>query len=251
MISIIVLNWNTTDMLIRLYESLKINTTMSFETIIVDNGSVKEQFDKLTAYVNSQNRDIVLERLESNIGFAAGNNVGLKLINSFNAYVVFINSDIVVEEKDWDSKLLIYLNAGAAGVVGCAYHPLKWDKNGKFHIQPIPQGPVESESVQGAFFATKTKILKQLYTNDGCYFDEAYKYAHFEESDLCLRVINLGYKCLWVPISHIHDHNHSATKANGYHLNDEIKNIDDFKANSERNRQLLFKKHSAFFESRT
>jgi hypothetical protein len=51
-------------------------------------------------------------------------------------------------------------------------------------------------------------------------------------------------------LKHEHLHNQSSTKKNGYKLSEEIKNINDFKANSEKNRLLLIQKHSDFFNSK-
>jgi GT2 family glycosyltransferase len=131
-----------------------------------------------------------------------------------------------------------------------AYHPLKWSKDGKFQIQKISNVPVESESVQGAFFSIPFEILQTIKSKDGFWFDENFKFAHYEETDLCFRVIDLGYKCYWFPLLHKHLHDSSATKKNGYNLSDEIKNIDDFKKNSEKNRQLLYNKHLIFFRTK-
>jgi len=55
---------------------------------------------------------------------------------------------------------------------------------------------------------------------------------------------------MWFPLEHEHLHNSSATKKNGYNLCDEIKNINEFKANTEKNKQLLRLKHKDFFESK-
>ena len=49
MISIIVLNWNTTDMTLRLYESLKKTTSGNFNFYVFDNGSSDIEYKKLFA----------------------------------------------------------------------------------------------------------------------------------------------------------------------------------------------------------
>jgi GT2 family glycosyltransferase len=250
MISIISLNWNTTNMMIRLYESLIKTTKNEFNLIIVDNGSRKEELEKLDEYFIEM-KNVFIESLPENIGFAAGNNHGLGLVDVIKEkYIFFINSDIIVEENEWDIKLIEVLKREDVGIVGCAYHPLKWTKDARFQIQPIPEIPVESESVQGAFFGIKTEITEELIENGQPIFDEEFKFAHYEETDLQFRIIQLGYKCFFVPCKHIHDHNKSATKCNGYKLNSEIQNEQQFKMNSERNRQRLLEKHKEWFNKK-
>jgi GT2 family glycosyltransferase len=269
--TIISLNWNTTDLMIRMFESALKTASRVFKLIIVDNGSTELEFNKLMTYFEdkqltyreknsfedfvgnlfeyrNKDFDVTIKSLDKNVGFAAGNNVGLSLMKSCEN-VFFINSDIVVEENNWDLKFQSVLKDGV-GIAGCAYHPLKWTREGRFQIQPLSDVPVESESVQGAFFSIPYSVLGKIHSVDGFYFDEKFKFAHYEETDLCFRVMKLGYKCMWLSVRHLHLHNNSATKKNGYKLSDEIKNIDDFKANSEKNRVLLFEKHSDFFEAK-
>lgn len=240
----IILNWNTTDILYELYDSIRrLTFIVDNQVIIYDNGSRKEEFDKFQKF-KFQEKNFILTRNETNIGFSAGNNVASGYVNENALAVFFINSDILIKEEDWDLKFMTAFTDEKVGIVGCAYHPLKWDKNGNFHIQQIPKEPVESESVQGAFFAIRGELFRKLLKQDGYIFDENFKYAHYEETDLCFRVRKMGYKIMWIPVNHEHRHNQSSTKQNGYCLNDEIKNIDDFRKNSERNKQLLVKKHS-------
>jgi GT2 family glycosyltransferase len=255
-------------MLIRLYESLVKNTLEKFEFVIIDNGSTiqevggllrycDERYDlvdldkekDIHTYLDDKKNVIKIQFLEKNIGFSAGNNVGLKLVNT-NDFVVFINSDIIVNEKDWDKKFKTELEKENVAVVGCAYHPLKWDRNGNFHIQPIPNEPVESESVQGAFFAVRKDVLEEIKEND-MFFDEInFPMAHYEETDAILRIMKKGYKCVWCPCSHTHDHHRSSTKHNGFKLNENIRNEAEFKAHSNRNKQNLLKKHKDWFDKK-
>jgi len=271
--AVITLNWNTTDLLIGMFESAIKNSFEIFKTIIVDNGSEEKEFDKLKKYFEEKQKefkeknsyidfkedmyefrnkqfDVVIKRLPKNLGFSAGNNIALDLIKEKVDLVFFINSDIVVNEKDWDIKFKEIFNSDKTGVVGCAYHPLIWSSDGRFKIQPIVDKPVESESVQGAFFSIPFNLLQKLKADQGCYFDEKFKFAHYEETDLCFRIMNLGYKCFWIPIRHEHLHNKSATKSNGYKLSEEIFDVNSFKSNSEKNRQYLFEKHKDFFMNR-
>lgn len=246
--TLIVLNWNTTQLLIGMYKSAKENAIDKFQTIIVDNGSRESELNNLNTFFESE-EDVIIERLPKNIGFAAGNNVGLNLIKECDN-VFFINSDIVIEEKKWDVRLTEHFKNDKVAITGSAYHPLCWSKDGRFKIQPISNIPIQSESVQGAFFSIPFHFLEDIKKRDGFWFDENFKFAHYEETDLQFRLMSLGLKCFWVPVKHTHLHLKSSTKSNGYKLCDEIQNEQQFKANSERNRQLLYKKHESFFKAK-
>ena len=253
MMYVLSLNWNTTDSILRLYKSLQENSSNEFVFVIVDNGSCTQEFHHLMNFF--QNKDnVFIKREEINLGFACGNNRGIEIIkkminnnNDDNPYLFFINSDIIINEKNWDKKVISELDKNNVGIVGCTYHPLKWDKFGKFYIQQKTEQSVESETVQGSLFTIKYTVLEIEYEKNKTYFDENFKFAHYEETDLQLRIMKLGFKCIWLDIDHIHDHNHSATKKNNFKLSDEIQNESDFKKNSEKNRQLLFSKHKDFF----
>ena len=272
MISVISLNWNTTDLIINLFNSIMKLSKDKKEIIIVDNGSQQDEFDRLLKYFynysdvlnvegqrneyffeienNKKTTKLKLIQLPENIGFAAGNNYALQYLNNNTSYVYFINSDILISESNWDEKFEDIFLDKRVGVVGCAYHPLKWDRLGNFHIQPIPTNPVISETVQGAFFGISKRVIDETISVDDHLFDENFKFAHYEETDLQIRIIKRGYKTYWVPINHQHFHNQSATKKNGYNLCEDIKNINDFKNNSQRNKQLLIKKHNEYFQNK-
>lgn len=243
--SSIILNWNTTDLLIGMYESAVKLVSKKMQFIIIDNGSRENEVSKLEKYFENKS-NVKIKKLPENIGFAAGNNVALEMVEDTCDLVFFINSDIVIQEDAWDKKFEEVFEINNTSIAGCAYHPLRWSKDARFQIQPQVSFPIYSESVQGAFFAVPYKILKEQKEIDGHYFDEEFKFAHYEETDLQFRIMK-KHNCMWFPCKHLHLHTQSSTKSNGYNLCKEIKNINDFKQNSERNRQRLLMKHKEFF----
>lgn len=249
--SSIILNWNTTDLLIGMYESAVKLASKEMQFIIIDNGSRENEVHKLEKYFVDKT-NVKIKKLPQNIGFAAGNNVALEMVEDTCDLVFFINSDIVIQEEAWDKKfeeVLENFKVDNVKIAGSAYHPLTWSRDARFKIQPLISFPVLSESVQGAFFAIPYKILKEQKEIDGHFFDEEFRFAHYEETDLQFRIMK-RYKCVWFPCRHVHLHDKSSTKSNGYNLCKEIKNINDFKQNSERNRQRLLTKHKEFFEKK-
>lgn len=114
---IIILNWNGWQDTIECVKSIKNNNYQNYILLIIDNGSSNESLThlrKLTDIEYSINelyksktetnnylpRKIILIKSEENLGFAAGNNVGLKYALSNNAdYCFVLNNDTIIERK--------------------------------------------------------------------------------------------------------------------------------------------------------
>ena len=90
MVAAVVLNWNGGDDTIRALESLR-----GIETICVDNGST----DGSAAEVERRFPDVELIRAGANLGFAGGNNVGIRRALERGAdWVLLLNNDAVAGE---------------------------------------------------------------------------------------------------------------------------------------------------------
>ncbi|MFB6199903.1 MAG: glycosyltransferase family 2 protein [Candidatus Nanohaloarchaea archaeon] len=95
-VAIIVLNWNNYEDTAECLESLEDVEYPNYEVIVVDNGStdgsgekLKEEFGWCEFIFN-----------EENLGFAAGNNVGVKKALSKEAnHVLLLNNDIIVDDN--------------------------------------------------------------------------------------------------------------------------------------------------------
>src|SRR5438034_1103110 len=94
-ISIIILNYNTKELLAQTLDSVKdaVSTSIKTQTIVTDNGStdgsvemLKERYPWVTLVDNG-----------SNLGFSAGNNRGVAV--SDGRYVLFLNSDVKIVES--------------------------------------------------------------------------------------------------------------------------------------------------------
>lgn len=138
LVNIIILNWNGLNDTIDCINSVRDNDYPNFQIVIVDNGSDKENLDKLKAWckasfsqfvaytkeeaesggINSfetllnvskaEEKLIFIENSE-NLGFAAGNNVGLRYVLKSNAsFAMLLNNDTIIE-KDSISILMNFL----------------------------------------------------------------------------------------------------------------------------------------------
>lgn len=94
-VSVIILSWNTKDLLRQCLKSL-IETCRvdgDFEIIVVDNGSA----DKSPEMVEKEFPNVRLIRNRENRGFSQGNNQGLKIARG--DYILLLNSDVIVQPK--------------------------------------------------------------------------------------------------------------------------------------------------------
>ena len=98
-ISIIIVSWNTKDMLRECLESLyKSIVDITFEIIVVDNNS----HDGSPEMVQDEFPEVHCIKSDKNLGFARANNEGIK--RSSGRYLCLINSDVVVI-KDCVNKI--------------------------------------------------------------------------------------------------------------------------------------------------
>ncbi len=97
-LSIVILSWNTRDRLRQCLKSLKTRA----EIIVVDNGSA----DGSAAMIKAEFPQVRLIENKQNLGFAQGNNQGLK--KAKGEYFLLLNSDTVVKEGALE-KLIDFL----------------------------------------------------------------------------------------------------------------------------------------------
>ena len=150
-----------------------------------------------------------------NLGYAGANNVGVQLASA--EYLLLLNSDVLPDSTGWVSHLLnTYKSLNDAGAIapkllyedgsiqhaGIAFerfaaidnmwaneHPGK----GMPDIEPVSDKPTEVPAVTGACLM----ISKALYEKVGG-LDEQYFLGDFEDTDLCLKLIEAGKKNYYV-----------------------------------------------------
>ncbi len=107
LLSIVVLQWNRSDLTKTCVESIRANTTSEYELIIVDNGS--ERSDSQWA---SSAADVAV-LLAENQGFARGMNAGLA--RATGSAVAFVNNDTAMP-PEWDTRLMETLAGERVGI---------------------------------------------------------------------------------------------------------------------------------------
>jgi len=228
-LSIIIVSYNTASITLsclkRIFSSLKKNKNLSFEIIVVDNGSTDNSVKKIEK-LKLKELNLTIIKNKRNLGYAKANNQGLK--DAKGNFILFLNSDVLVEKIDW-IKLFDFFrknkNIGALtvkiklknGKIDWASHrgfPTLWRSVcyffrlekffasipllnkifGGYHLTHLNLDKVhEVEAISGAFFLTKKSILDKLKG-----FDEQF-FMYGEDLDLCLRIKKLGYQIIYYP----------------------------------------------------
>jgi len=96
LVYIIVLNWNGKDITLDCLDSLSKLKYDNYKLLVVDNGSTDESAE----VINKNYPTVEFLKLDSNIGYAAGNNAGFEYIKDRNAeFIIFLNNDTNVDQN--------------------------------------------------------------------------------------------------------------------------------------------------------
>ncbi len=91
-LSIITVNYNGREDTEQMIESLRKYLSIPYELIVVDNGSVQNE----AADLHQKYPDLKIIRSERNLGFAGGNNLGIR--QAVGEYLFFLNNDTFVRD---------------------------------------------------------------------------------------------------------------------------------------------------------
>jgi GT2 family glycosyltransferase len=211
-VSLIIVYWNSARYFPRCLESLSLQTFRNFEIIIVNNGSSDEGLKDLER--KYPKLDFRIEHLQSNIGFAAANNLGAQFARG--KWLILLNTD-AFPEPDWLENLTTasksnpeiasfssrQIQANAPELLdstGDAYHVsgLAW------HIglgYPCEQYGLDSGQIFSPC-AAAAMYLRQAFLEVGG-FDEDF-FSYFEDVDLGFRLQLKGYRSLYVADAIVH-----------------------------------------------
>ena len=216
-VSIILLNYNTTNDTIDCIESLSKIHYNNYNIIVIDNKSRKEEIVKLEEYLKDKGI-CKLIKSEENGGFAKGNNLGIRYAQSINSdYVLLLNSDTEVE-PDFLGYLVDSIdenpNKTALAIGKIKYFSEKnkiwygggtidWNKYIGFHFGEGDYDKEEYNRKRSVSFATGCAILINMSLNIDLQLPENY-FMYFEDVDYSARMIEAGYEIIYEPNSVIY-----------------------------------------------
>lgn len=218
-VSIIVVNWNTEELLRECLTSIYEKASdVDFEIIVVDNAStdgsaemVEKEFPRVVLIENSENK-----------GFAAANNQGIKIAKG--RYILLLNSDTLVLDETIDKVVSFTDNNPDAAVVGCrVLNPnktlqltcfmfpsiLNMFLSSSYLYKLFPRSKFfgreqmtwwarndirEVDVVTGCFMLVRHEVVEQVGLMDEQFF------MYGEETDWCYRFKKAGWKVMFAPV---------------------------------------------------
>jgi GT2 family glycosyltransferase len=217
-LSIVLVNWNTKDLLLRCLQTIQEDTrSLSTEIIVVDNASS----DGSVSAVRQQFPSVRIVENETNQGFARANNIGIGLAHG--NYVCLINSDVELIPECLPRMFHYMEDHRKIGILGprvlnsdltlqpsCKNAPTLWTTfcraagldtllpNSEFFAseQMVLRNLNRIRAVDivsGCFWMVRAKALSQVGGLDETYF------MYSEDKDWCVRFWKAGWQVVYFP----------------------------------------------------
>jgi len=216
-LSIIIVNWNTRDLLVDCLNSIQKNLgaapALRAETFVVDNASS----DGSAEAVQSSFPRVHLIENQDNVGFAHANNQAAQLAQG--KYILLLNPDTVVQPSAIITMFAYLDSHSDIGAVGprvlnpdaslqVSFHPFPnliretWRLMHLDKILPLSEYPLSilrsDSSLQVDVLMGVCILLRADVLNQVGFFDEQF-FVYSEEVDLCLRIHQNGWQVYWLP----------------------------------------------------
>lgn len=235
MVYVIILNWNGAADTISCLDSLNRLKKTGLKVIVCDNNSMNDSWSRIEQYLSlNQGMEIQLVQTGKNLGFAGGNNVGLRiaLADPRMEYVWLLNNDTEVDVHALEA-LLSYMAAhpavGMCGstllyaddpsqiqAVGGKYNP--WLGSSQHLLGHHPYSPSlvrsfnqnEIDYVVGASLFVRRSVMEAVGLMSEDYF------LYYEEIDWATRMKRLlpGVKLAFAPDSIVYHKEGASTQVN-------------------------------------
>jgi len=217
-LSIVIVSWNTADLLRQCLRSILSGThEQSIEIIVVDNGSS----DGTPEAVQKEFPSVTLIQNHANLGFAKANNIAIR--RSTGRYVCLINPDVVVGEGCLDRMLAYMDQQPSIGILGpkilnpdstiqfsCRRFPSLWNAlcramalDALFPSKSLFGDPLmrswahdslrQVDMLSGCFWMIRREALDAVGSLDEDFF------MYGEDLDYCQRCWQQGWEIVYFP----------------------------------------------------
>lgn len=205
---VVILNYKVADLVERLIKILQSSSYKNLQVVVVDNNSNDQLGEIIQKY-----KDIHFIQNDDNLGYAGGNNVGIKFSLEKGADLVLILNPDITLRTDTISNLVRELVAKNADVAGPKIYfkgsSKIWFAGGildKKNALGVHRGVDEEDrgqynKAEEVDFITGAAILikREVFEKIG-YFDENY-FLYLEDLDFCLRAKKSGFRVLYAPVA--------------------------------------------------
>ena len=222
-LSVITINYNGLKDTCELIESLPLEDK-SIEVIVVDNASKEDE----AAIIANSYPQVKVIRSEQNLGFAGGNNLGIKAAQG--KYLFFINNDVILKPQTSDIRHLISRleTDDKIGAVcpkirfACGDNPIQFAgytplsrytmRNRSIGFGETDKGQYDTAHptpyAHGAAMMVKRKALEKVGLMPECYF------LYYEELDWSMMFTRAGYDIWYEPACTIYHKESQSTGQN-------------------------------------
>lgn len=245
-VSIVILNYKGKENTLACLDSLKDNflpESIKLDIIVVDNASK----DNLVVALKTKYPNVIFIENKNNLGFAEGNNVGIKYATEHGTdFVLILNNDTIVDKNLISELLEVVKTNEKIGIVvakiyfapGFEFHKERYKKEdlGKvfwygggemdwgnvigYHrgVDEVDHG--QYDRVEATDFASGCCMFvkKEVFEKVGM-FDEKY-FLYYEDSDYCMRLKKRGYKIVYAPSAILWHKNAGSAGGSGSKLQD-------------------------------
>lgn len=205
-LSIITVNYNGFHDTCELIDSIPLNEEM--EVIVVDNASKQNE----AQFLQQKYPQIKTIRSEANLGFAGGNNLGIKAAKG--KYLFFVNNDTLFKADTHFEALIDRLESNENIGMVCPKIRFSWDQcpiqfAGYTPLSPITlrnhsigfgeeekgqyNTPHPTPYAHGAAMMTKREVIDKAGLMPECFF------LYYEELDWSMMITRAGYEIWYEP----------------------------------------------------
>jgi len=216
-VCLIILNWQNWSETVACLDSLRnLNyPPEAYQIILIDNGSLNDSVSRLETYLKKDSRPIVFLKTGRNLGFAGGNNFGLKWAerNHQPDYFLLLNNDTLIESNFLKKLVEAGESNKKIGLLGpkiyLANSSRIWFAGGKIDwwrqkaemrgYGELDQGQYDFPQIQETDFISGCCLLikKEVIESVGLLPEEYFLY--YEDVDFSWRVKKAGFGCVFVP----------------------------------------------------
>jgi GT2 family glycosyltransferase len=207
-VAVVILTWNGKALTLDCLRSLEAVTTPDVRVMVVDNASTDGTVEAVRARYGERVSVVVNS---SNLGFAGGNNVGIrKALDDGARFVLLLNNDTTVDPAFIEELLLPVRESNTIGIAAPKIYYAQppdriWYAGGEIsfwkgtarHIGIRKADRGQYDEPRDVAYATGCAFLarREVFERVG-YLDESYR-AYFEDADLCMRAARrLPYRYL-------------------------------------------------------
>lgn len=201
LVYVVVLSWNRSATTLKCLESLALSRYPNTRVVAVDNASTDDTVER----IREAFPDIPLIVSPANLGYAEGNNMGIRYALERGAEHVLVVNDDVVVEPEAIGFMVASADPGVAAV-GCKVRVLEmpdrlWAAGnpnfGCTELLPKDDGrfdtPRDLDYAVGCCILLRSSVLREIG-----HFDPAY-FLEFEEADWCSRARKAGHRIVYEP----------------------------------------------------